>query len=242
MAVKDALIGVGPALRKARELRGVTLDEASRDTKLRVELLEALEGERFDALSGEVYVRGSLRTYSRYLGLDPEKVAAAYARHADELEPPPPPAKLGRVERAIAATRVRDNQRLMVFAAGTVLVVSVVFGILNRGHAAPPPASLPTVASLPAPLGRTIDVVLEATGDIEVMVTADGVVSGYEMARGETRTFTADSTLRIQVNDGGAVHVTVGGIDRGIPGSPGLPWSHTFSFGSGDDPGSSPGS
>jgi cytoskeletal protein RodZ len=242
MALRDALIGVGPALRKARELRGVTLDEASRDTKLRVELLDALEGERFDAMSGEVYVRGSLRTYSRYLGLDPEKVAAAYARHADELEPPPPPAKLGRVERAIAATRVRDNQRLMVFAAGAVLVVAVVFGILNRGRAAPPPASLPSVASVPAALDRTIDVVLEATGEIQATVTADGIMSTYEMARGETRTFTADSTLRVEVDDGGAVHVTVNGNDRGIPGSPGLPWSDTFSFGSTADPGSSLGS
>ncbi len=41
-SVTDPRTGVGPALRRARELRGVTLEEAARDTKLRVELLDAL--------------------------------------------------------------------------------------------------------------------------------------------------------------------------------------------------------
>ena len=49
---------------------------------------EALESEDFDALAGEVYVRASLRTYAAYLGLKPEKVMRAYARHADDPEPP----------------------------------------------------------------------------------------------------------------------------------------------------------
>ena len=106
------MIGVGSALRKARERRGITLDAASRDTKLHIDQLRALEAEDFEALLGDVYVRGSLRTYSQYLGLSPDKVIGAYARHAETPAPPTPPAKLGRVERAMAATRIRDNQRL----------------------------------------------------------------------------------------------------------------------------------
>ena len=64
----DVLIGVGPALRKAREHRGLTLEEAARDTRLRLDQLPALESEDFDAMSGEVYVRASLRTYPRTSG------------------------------------------------------------------------------------------------------------------------------------------------------------------------------
>ena len=150
----DSMIGVGSALRKARERRGITLDAASRDTKLHIDQLRALESEDFEALLGDVYVRGSLRTYSQYLGLSPDKVIGAYARHADAPQPPSPPAKLGRAERAMAATRIRDNQRLMVFLAGTVLVIAVVFGLLTRGHSAPAPATLPTVAAEPDPLDR----------------------------------------------------------------------------------------
>jgi cytoskeleton protein RodZ len=229
--VQDSTIGVGSALRKARERRGITLDAASRDTKLHIDQLRALEAEDFEALLGDVYVRGSLRTYSQYLGLSPDKVIDAYARHADTPPPPSPPARLGRVEQAMAATRIRDNQRLMVFLAGTVLVIAVVFGLLSRGHSAPPPAALPTVAADPDPLDQQIDAVVEAVGDVGVTVTIDGVESTYPMAAGETRTFTAQTDLALSVTDGGAVRLTVNGVDHGIPGTPGLPWSKTFSFG-----------
>ena len=93
--MQDSMIGVGSALRKARERRGITLDAASRDTKLHIDQLRALESEDFEALLGDVYVRGSLRTYSQYLGLSPDKVIGAYARHAETPPPPPPPRSSG---------------------------------------------------------------------------------------------------------------------------------------------------
>lgn len=228
----DALIGLGSALRKARERRGVTLDAASRDTKLSVEHLRALEAEDFDALLGDVYVRGSLRTYAAYLGLDPEKVVGAYARHADDPGPPPPPAKLGRVERAIAATRIRDNQRLMVLLAGIVLLVAVVFGLVSRGHSTPEAAPLPSVTEEPAPADRSIDAVVEAIRDVVIVAEADGVRTRYELTAGETRTFTAEETLALQADDGAAFRLTVNGVAQGFPGSPGAAWSDEWSFGS----------
>ena len=180
--MQDAMIGVGPALRKARERRGSRLDEAARDTKLRVDQLRALEAEDFEALLGDVYVRGSLRTYAQYLGLNPgqgDRSVRAVTRMS--RQPPPPPAKMGRVERAMAATRIRDNQRLDL-PRGLVLVIAVVFGLLSRGHSAPAPATLPTVAAEPDPLDRQIDAVIQAVGDVSVTVTVDGVESTYPMA------------------------------------------------------------
>lgn len=236
-----SMIGVGPALRKARERRGISLDAASRDTKLHVDQLSALESEDFDALLGDVYVRGSLRSYAQYLGLSPDKVIDAYTRHADEPAAPPPPAKLGRVERAIAATRIRDNQRLVVVLAGTVLVMAIVFGFVSRGHSAPPAATLPTVAASPVPLGREIDAVVQAIAVVRVNVIADGVASTYRMGAGETRTFTAQDELALTVSDGGRVHVEVNGRDQGLPGRSGRPWSQTFSAGTAGGSAPSPG-
>ena len=57
-SVTDPRAGVGSALRRARDVRGLSLDEAARDTRLRVDQLDALEREDFDVLLGEVYVRG----------------------------------------------------------------------------------------------------------------------------------------------------------------------------------------
>jgi cytoskeleton protein RodZ len=229
----DTMIGLGSALRKAREHRGVTLDAASRDTKLSPEHLRALEAEDFDALLGDVYVRGSLRTYAAYLGLDPDKVVDVYGRHVDDPGPPPPPAKLGRVERAIAATRIRDNQRLMVVLAGIVLLVAVVFGLVSRGHSTPEAAPLPSVTEEPDPADRSIDAVVEAIRDVTIVVEADGIRTRYELTGGETRTFTAEQTLGLEADDGAAFRLTVNGVAQGFPGSPGAPWSHVWSFGSG---------
>src|SRR4026208_363103 len=106
-SVTDPRTGVGSALQRAREVRGLSLDEAARDTRLRVDQLDALEREDFDVLPGEVYVRASLRTYASYLGLDAAKVSRAYARTAPALEQGPPPGRLGPVERLVAASRHR---------------------------------------------------------------------------------------------------------------------------------------
>ena len=71
-------LSVGPALRKVREGRGLTLEEAARDTRVRLEFLEAIESEDFHLLLGDVHLRGCLRTYATYLRLSPDKVVAVY--------------------------------------------------------------------------------------------------------------------------------------------------------------------
>src|SRR5262245_58389045 len=148
-SVTDPRTGVGSALRRAREVRGLSLDEAARDTRLRVDQLDALEREDFDVLPGEVYVRATLRTYASYLGIDPDKVIEVYARSAEEIEPEPPSARLGRVERMIAASRIRDNQRFLLIAAASILIVLLAFGLLSRGEAAPPAAVIPSTTASP---------------------------------------------------------------------------------------------
>jgi hypothetical protein len=136
------------------------------------------------------------------------------------------------VERAIAATRIRDNQRLMVLLAATVLLVAVVFGLVSRGHSTPEPASLPNRAVEPEPTDRSIDAVVEAIRDVAITADADGVRARYVLTAGETRTFTAGSTLGLRADDGGAFRLTVNGVEQGIPGEPGAPWSDEWSFGS----------
>jgi len=68
----------GDVLRQIREKRGIHLYEVALDTKIRVEILESIEHERFDALPQEVYLKGHVSNYARYLSLDPRKVADDY--------------------------------------------------------------------------------------------------------------------------------------------------------------------
>ena len=226
-----ASIGVGPALRRAREIEGIALEEAARDTKLSVEQLVGLEDEDFELLGEEeVYVRAMLRTYAQYLGLKPDKVMSAYARHVDDPDPPPPPAKLGRVEQALAAARIRDNQRFLLIAASVVLLAAVAVGIVARGGA-PPPAAIPTAtAPFTGPTPATaVAVTVEATAGVEVTAQSDGgQPKTVSLGPGESSSFAASDRLILSTSDGGAVTVTLNGRDLGVPGTAGEPWSRTF--------------
>ena len=235
-------IGVGPALEKARRIRGLSLDAASRDTRLRIDQLTALESEDFAALPNDAFVRGALRTYAQYLGVNPDKVLGAYAKHAAEPEAPAPPEGLGRIERAIAATRIRDNQRFLLFGAATLVILLLLFGLVARDRGAPAPAAIPTTAPPVATASSTIDAVLVALRPVGVTVTVDGAPESYAMEEGETLSFAADEELVLAVADGGAVQVTVAGRDLGAPGEPGTAWTDTFTFDVRESPGATTGS
>ena len=225
------VIGVGAALRKARTKRGLTVDEAARDTRIRPDVLAALEDEDFGRLLGDVYVRGCLRSYAQYLGLNPDKVIELYARHADEPMPPSRPVSpMGTVERAMTASRFRDNQRLILLGAVTLLAVALVLGVLSRQRTAPEPAALPTQAQQPE-LDRRITADVVANRDGQVTVTIDtGVPQTVTLGEGEAQSFSASSSLVVRIPDGGSMHLSVSGVDKGSPGSPGTPWEERFSF------------
>jgi len=74
---------LGPWLVRAREARGLTLEDAERDTRISRRYLQALESEEFDVIPAPVYARGFLRSYSQYLGLDPQEAMARYPRDED---------------------------------------------------------------------------------------------------------------------------------------------------------------
>ena len=71
---------LGSRLVRVREARGLTLEDAERDTRISRRYLEALEAEQFEVIPAPVYARGFLRSYSQYLGLDPQEMLALVPR------------------------------------------------------------------------------------------------------------------------------------------------------------------
>ena len=232
-------IGVGSALRRARELRGITVDEACRDTRLRPEQITALETESFEELGEQVYARAMLRTYAQYLGLDGAKVVRLYARVAAAPEKAPPPGKMGRIEAAMAAARIRDNQRFLLVAALVVLIALVAVGLVSRGGAAPAAAiatESPPGVGVPSAVasGRSVDVVLTAGAEVQVSAVIDGVPQqAVTMRPDEVVSYSGDREVTVSASDGGAISVMVNGRDLGAPGSVGRPWTDTYAFDAG---------
>jgi cytoskeleton protein RodZ len=229
--VQRSTIGVGPTLRRARVARGVTLDEASRDTRIRREFLVALEEEDFERLLGDVYVRGSLRSYATYLGLPPDQMVQAYARFAAEPAEAPAPAGPPAPENPIDAPRRRDSHRLFVMIAATLLILAASFGIISTRGSAPPPADLSSdTPGLAGPAPRIVAVVA-AEQPVRVTVTIDAAApQTFSLQPGESRSFDADLSLTIRLDHGASAHLTVNGDDKGFPGRPNRPWRDTYSY------------
>ena len=226
--------GIGRALKGAREARGKTLEEASRETRIRADSLQALEAEAFDRLLGDVHARGCLRTYASYLRVSPDKVVAMYEADVLPEEPEVSAPALPRTEPVLGGRRRRDDHRLWVLIAVTVLVVAGAFGILSARRPAPPAADLPADASAvvsPPQVGRGISVGVVARKPVEITVTTDGNDPvTYELRPDEGRSFDADTSITVRLSEGASANVTVNGTDYGYPGVAGKPWRQTFSY------------
>ncbi|PKM89978.1 MAG: hypothetical protein CVU87_03590 [Firmicutes bacterium HGW-Firmicutes-12] len=68
---------IGSALRQARLEKNISLEEIEKSTKIRRVYLEALENEDWNVIPGNVYLKGFLRSYVRYLGLNEEEYLTA---------------------------------------------------------------------------------------------------------------------------------------------------------------------
>jgi cytoskeletal protein RodZ len=75
---KPAMEEIGRKLKNRRERLGLTLEEVERSTRIRTNRLEALEAGEFDTLPSEVQLRGFLRNYADFLGLEPGEILASY--------------------------------------------------------------------------------------------------------------------------------------------------------------------
>lgn len=143
------LAGVGASLRSAREARGESVLDAAHALKLSPKQIEAIELERFDQLPGPAFVRGFVRNYARYLGIDAEPLVAGLRHDA-----PPQAVRLAPVTNATGAMPQGVATRSIARPAITlvlVLVLSLALGWYFDWFkvAEAPPASVGSVVAVP---------------------------------------------------------------------------------------------
>ena len=80
---------VGQVLKEERERKFYTLLEIEKVTKIRKELLEALETGQYQKLPPQTFVQGFIKNYGKFLGLNTEKLLAVYRREFSEGKNPP---------------------------------------------------------------------------------------------------------------------------------------------------------
>jgi hypothetical protein len=223
--------GIGTALREARETRGITLQKASRETRIHSDYLTALERECYDTLRADVYVRGFLRSYSSYLGLDADKVLTVYDRRAPSAPPRSPDPVPDVTKRDLGVPRRGVvSWKIAVGLAVVLLGVFGAIGLLTASERALPAATtLPAAPSPAVALPAQVTVELSPIHITYARVVADGEreFSGV-LPLGKTQTFSADSLLRVEFNHGESVDLVVNGRHLGRVGEPHAPYQASF--------------
>lgn len=77
---KVASLTLGEKLRKLRADFRMSLQDVSKVTRIQVKYLESLESGQYEKLPADVYVRGFLRSYARYLNVDEQALVKLYER------------------------------------------------------------------------------------------------------------------------------------------------------------------
>ncbi|MGK5082675.1 helix-turn-helix domain-containing protein [Bdellovibrionota bacterium FG-1] len=79
----DAILSLGEFLRQEREKRGITIEQVASATKVGIKTLHALEGDHYADLPAKPFIRGFVKSYARFIGVDAEEVLTRFGDFLD---------------------------------------------------------------------------------------------------------------------------------------------------------------
>ncbi|MBC5814910.1 MAG: helix-turn-helix domain-containing protein [Candidatus Eremiobacteraeota bacterium] len=218
---------LGEQFRAAREARGLSLSEVAEQIRIRSVYLGEIEAENWAAIGAPVYVRGFLRTYARFLGLDPEEAVAEFNKTAEGA----PVADGTGLSGSSWSGGERRNLSPLLWVASAIAVILIGFVIYNfvmlrhtraivTGTSSSPSSRSPlpsksaspgsgAPATSPAPLGHTLAIRLSSGSWLRVTVDGSVSIEGV-FPKGTSKQFHGKKAL-VRVGNAGGVEIIVNG-------------------------------
>jgi cytoskeleton protein RodZ len=141
---------IGNSLREARLRRHIDFVDAEHGTKIRGKYLRALEDERFELLPSHTYIKGFLRSYADYLGLDGQLYVDEYnSRFVIGEEEAPVRARRVPAARARRTDRRESNIVLLALTAIALVTALVIVAWRFGGPENAPVHGLTRASSTP---------------------------------------------------------------------------------------------
>jgi cytoskeletal protein RodZ len=198
---------LGERLRQARESKGISLAQASTDTRILQQSLIALEEGAFQRLPGDVATRGFIRNYGQYLDLPIEELIDLYRRERGSSD------KI-RVVATSSAPRARIYtvpNFLGVFFVTIALVglAYVALNALGRVGDDPQIAAAPTIVTTVAPSPTSLPTVSSATPTATLRpsprpTTTPAPAAGAAITSTPTATPAAPIVVEVRIDDDSA--------------------------------------
>jgi cytoskeletal protein RodZ len=129
------MASLGQELKKEREARNISIEEMATATKIVGRYLKALEEDRLGDMPGGFFIKGIIRTYVRYLGLDEEAVLARY-EEAGFLETPARNRGGAAGDIKFSLPDAKRNNRILVYAVigAALIIILLALMFLWRAH------------------------------------------------------------------------------------------------------------
>jgi len=158
---------IGNSLREARLRQGLDFPEIEQGTKIRGKYLRALEDEQFDLLPAQTYVKGFLRSYAEYLGLDGQLYVDEYNSRfvVGEEEPQSRPRRSTPPSRGVQV----QSRVVLLTLLGIASVTALVIVAWTRGE---PQQVTPVGLGSPKATTHQTPVVPAATSSVRLLVKA----------------------------------------------------------------------
>ena len=242
------MIDIGSQLRQAREARGLSLEQAQKVTRIKRVFLEAIESDRFDELPGRVQVRGFVRSYANYLGIDPDNLLAqmdvpsngvGYTARPQAGSSGASRSETARVRSMALPSSAPTADRnpslplpLPILIIGAIVLFVVGGLLLIQAFAGEAPAPTPTLPpNVPASISSAaestpfavaatgVSVTLTAGEHVWVRVSNDGFTA-FEgiLTPDEARSWQAEQQVIVETGNGAALNVAVNGRGIGVLG------------------------
>jgi cytoskeletal protein RodZ len=228
---------LGPYLRSAREAKGMDLRDAAQQTRISINYLKAIEEEDFSKLPGEVFVKGFLKSYARFLQLNEEEVMVLYAG----LIKPAAPASAQKNEKqkgnaaqqqppAEPENTVRTSLEPYLWGGiGVIALVALLLIVIPERHAARKellPAVSGSTSTTPLATAATATVMPEklyldiiALEDVWILVRTDSSPQKKAvLKKGEAITWSADARFLVSYGSIGAAKLVLNGKELAVTG------------------------
>ncbi|MHC5907442.1 helix-turn-helix domain-containing protein [Streptomyces sp. S6] len=116
---------IGHVLRQARIEAGMTVDDVSTATRIRIAIVHAIEADDFTSCGGDVYARGHIRTIARAVHTDPAPLITRFDASHGGRPAPTPAAPL------FEAERIRPERKGPNWTAAMVAAIVAVIGFVG---------------------------------------------------------------------------------------------------------------
>jgi cytoskeletal protein RodZ len=169
---------IGQLLKETREAKLYTLDDVEKHTKIRKELLTALEEDNYAKLPPLTFIQGFVKNYGKFLGLESNKLMAVLRRDFEASKHPPQ--VLESFSRPLTKKRIFITPSRLIGAVVAVIVVSFFAYLWFEYHSF---VGAPELAVNSPTQGQTVEVTsisVEGKTDPEAKLTVNDQEVGLD--------------------------------------------------------------